>query len=146
MPHQGLDNQAPIDRWREDLLHLRPLGAHAHKIDDIFCHRIERRVKKDATVRWEGNVFEVDYERCGQTVQLVIDPHAHRALRIESMQGEDYGPVTPQDKEANCHRKRQRPHHAEQGVKQTKHAVENDYEQYTDLYNLPSLPPENEEK
>ena len=61
-PHSGLNGKTPLDCWRESLVHVRPLGFKAAKIDDIFCHRYERIVRKDGTVHWEGMCFEVPYE------------------------------------------------------------------------------------
>jgi transposase InsO family protein len=136
--HTGLDNKTPLDRWREDLIHVRPLGFKASKIDDIFYHRVERTVKKDGTVSWEGMRFEVPYEQVNEKVQLVIDPHAHKALRIESAFGDDLGSVTPLDAHANLNRKRQRPHHAPASLqKQTENAVEIAYREYSRLCAIP---------
>ena len=60
--HGGLNKQSPIERWREDLIKIRPLNTHiAHKIDDIFCHRVKRKVKKDGTISHAGKIFEVEY-------------------------------------------------------------------------------------
>ena len=84
----------PLERWRQDLIKIRHLGAQASFIDDIFYHRMERLVRKDGTVAWQGQLFEVPYELCGQTVYLVFDPHAQKAIRVESNTGEALGPVT----------------------------------------------------
>src|SRR3990167_8557342 len=87
--HTGLDGQAPIDRWRQDLIHVRPLTAYmANKIDDIFCHRFVRSVRKDGTVSWNGMHFEVSYNLSGEKVTLVVDPHTKTAIRIESAFGD----------------------------------------------------------
>lgn len=137
-PHEGLkNNQTPIERWRDDLIHVRPLGTKAHQIDDIFYHRIKRTVKKDGTLTWEGMKFEVAYQYSGETVELIIDPHANKALRIESLSGDDLGLVTPLDTTANLHRKRQRPHHVSTPVlKQAENMVELAHQQYNNLYSL----------
>ena len=109
-PHSGLgDQMTPIIRWRQDLLHIRPLGNLATTIDEIFYHRIKRFVRKDGTVTWDGNRFEVPYEIVGDTVYLVINPHNHTAHRIESKDGVVLGAVTKLDQLANLNRKRQRP-------------------------------------
>jgi hypothetical protein len=99
----------PIHRWRQDLLHIRPLGKLATTIDEIFYHRIKRFVRKDGTVTWDGNCFEVPYESVGNTVYLVINPHNQTAHRIESKDGVVLGAVTKLDQLANLNRKRQRP-------------------------------------
>lgn len=109
-PHSGLVDQiTPIHRWRQDLLHIRPLGNLASTIDEIFYHRIKRLVHKDGTVHWDGHRFEVPYETVGETVYLVINPHNKTAHRIESKEGKVLGAVTKLDPIANSNRKRQRP-------------------------------------
>jgi transposase InsO family protein len=109
-PHSGLGSQmTPINRWRQDLLHIRPLGNLASLIDEIFYHRIKRFVRKDGTVTWDGNYFEVPYETVGDTVYLVVNPHDQTAYRIESKDGKVLGAVTKQNQLANLNRKRQRP-------------------------------------
>ncbi len=109
-PHEGLSNQTPIERWRQDLIQMRQLApTMAHHLADIFCHRFKRRVRKDGTVSWEGQFFEVPHGLNGQTLQLVVDPHAQTALKVESLLGDYLGSVTPLDKNSNLHRKRQRP-------------------------------------
>ena len=123
--HAGLDLKTPLERWREDLIHVRPLGFKAGQIDEIFNHRVQRTVRKDGTVNWEGARFEVPYEQVGEKVMLVIEPHAKKALRIESLAGDNLGPVAPLDTHANLNRPRQRPHHSpEPARKQAKNSVE----------------------
>jgi putative transposase len=144
-PHAGLNGRLPIDRWREDLMHVRPLTTFvAHKIDDIFCHRFDRTVRKDGTISWEGMRFEVPYEQVGEKVTLVVEPHTKTAIKIESEFGDDLGAVTLLDLKANLHRKRQRPHSAPaRSVKQGENAVDLAYQEYNQLYNIPTS---NEEK
>ena len=109
-PHSGLgDLMTPIHRWRQDLLHIRPLGNLAPTIDEIFYHRIKRFVRKDGTLTWDGDRFEVPYETVGDTVYLVVNPHNQTAHRIESKDGVVLGAVTKLDPIANLNRKRQRP-------------------------------------
>jgi transposase InsO family protein len=108
--HGGLENKiTPLERWRQDLVHIRQLGSQASFINDIFYHRISRFVRKNGTVTFEGELFEVPYEHSGKTVNLVFDPHAKKAIRIESDSGEHLGYVTPLDTTANLNRHRQRP-------------------------------------
>lgn len=109
-PHSAFaDKSTPIARWRASLIHVRPLGRYAHHIDDYFYHRIQRTVKKDGSVSWEGERYEVPYELSGEKIQLVICPHTQTAVKVESLQGDYLGAVTKLDKQSNCHRKRQRP-------------------------------------
>lgn len=137
-PHDGLKGKTPLDRFREDLVHIRTLGFKAARIDDIFYHRVERTVRKNGTVSWEGMEFEVAYEQVGEKIKLIVDPHTNKALRIESVFGDDLGPVTPLDAVANLHRRRQRPHDAPAPVlKQLENSVELAYREYSQLCGIP---------
>lgn len=110
-PHSSLpDHCTPLERWRKDLIHIRQLGAYAHHFDAIFYHRYKRKVHKDCSVSFEGKLFEVSHEYCGETVNLVIDPSTQKAVCIEELKtGKYLGPVNPVDPIANNYRKRQRP-------------------------------------
>lgn len=143
-PHDGLDGKTPSDRFREDLVHIRPLGPLAHILDDIFYHRVTRLVRKDGTVSWDGNLFEVPYEHSGAKVNLVVDPHAQKALRIESLSGDNLGPVTVLDPIANLHRKRQRPNPVLEKIpgKRVFDAVETAYHKHNQFFNLEPKPVE----
>lgn len=137
-PHEGLQGKTPIDRWREDLLHIKPLGFMATKIDDIFYHRYRRLVRKDATVSWGGTFYEVPFTQVGEQVDLVVDPHTKTALKIESIFGDDLGPVTPLDKTANLNRKRQRPNSPPKStVKSGINSVELALKKYSQLCGVP---------
>jgi transposase InsO family protein len=145
--HTGLGEQAPVDAWRADLIHVRPLTAFiANKIDDIFCHRFERRVRKDGTVSWNGMHFEVSYHLSGEKVTLVVDPHTKKAIRIESAFGDDLGPAIRLDLKSNLHRKRQRPHSApEKAIKQGENAVDLAHREYSELCSI-SISSSNKDK
>jgi transposase InsO family protein len=109
-PHSTLpEQQTPLARFQQDLLKLIPLGNIAHKLDDYFYHRIQRTVKKDATVSYAGKLFEVPFVCVGKKVYLVIDAPTETAKYIESLENEWLGPVHPLDKQANNSRHRQRP-------------------------------------
>lgn len=134
-PHDGLDGKTPIDRWREDLIHVRSLGSIANKIDDIFYHRYKRSVRKDGTVSWEGNFYEVPFEVVDKEVILVVDPHTKTALKVESVFGDYLGSVVLLDKTANLNRKRQRSNSlSKPSIKSGTNSVELALEEYSKLY------------
>ena len=108
--HAGLgDGLSPLQRWQQDLIHIRPLGPFAHTLDEIFLHRYNRLVRKDGTVSFQGNRFEVPFELVGKTVRLVVDPHTDSVISVESIEGQYLGQATPLDLSANLNRKRIRP-------------------------------------
>jgi putative transposase len=139
-PHAGLLGKSPQERWREDLIHIRQLGFMSQKIDDLFCHRIDRTVRKDGTISWEGMQFETAYELADKKVKLVIDPHAKKALRVESLTGDDLGHVVSLDKVGNLHRKRCRPQKGTvKALKRAENTVELAYQEHQLVFNIPLL-------
>ena len=130
--HAGLDNKTPLDSWRDDLLHVRPLTSYfAEKIDDIFYHRAERVVRKDGTISWDGKMFEVHHNLVGEKVTLIFNPHTAQAIRVETAFGDNLGAAVLLDVDANLHRKRQRPYAvpSPQGIQREYH-VESVFEDY----------------
>ena len=108
-PHAGLNGLTPLARYQRDLPRIRTLGAKAVQLDALFLHRIARFVRKDATVSYLGQRFEVPYELSGKTVRLVVDPHAARVVGVEDAAGVSLGAATPLDMLANIHRTRRKP-------------------------------------
>lgn len=106
--HAGLAGMTPLARYQRDLAHIRQLGPQAAQLDALFHHRIQRFVRKDGTVSYQGQRFEVRYELSGKTVQLVVDPHAERVVGVEDDDGRSLGEATPLDAIGNAHRKRRK--------------------------------------
>ena len=107
--HSALNGLTPLARYQQDLPNVRTLGARAAQLDQLFLHRIQRKVRKDGTVSYLGARFEVPYELSGKTVQLVVDPHAQQVVGVENDQGESIGQATPLDALANATRRRRTP-------------------------------------
>jgi len=105
-PHSGLDGLTPLTRYQQDLPKIRRLGQHAANLDAIFYHRLNRCVRKDGTVSYQGARFEVPFELAGKTVCLVVDPHRAVVLGVEDKDGQALGAATPLDALANAHRVR----------------------------------------
>lgn len=107
--HAGLDGLTPLARYQQDLPKIRSLGARAAQLDALFHHRINRFVRKDGTVSYQGTRFEVPFELAGKTIHLVVDPHAGTVLGVESESGEHIGNATALDTLANLKRARRKP-------------------------------------
>lgn len=138
--HGGLeDGKTPLERWREDLHHVRPLLPHVvEHIDDLFYYREERLVRKNGTISWNGHFYEVQHNLVGDKVTLVFNPHTNQAIRIETAFGDNLGPVVLLDLNSNLHRKRQRPYVAPASPKEQKeYAIESIHSEYTQLCRLP---------
>ena len=125
-----MNNQTPLATWQKDLVHIQQPESITQNLDHIFYHRLSRYVRKDGTISWEGKLFEVPYELSGQDVILVFDPHAKKALWIESKVGENLGAVTPLNVKANLYRYRQRPDVIVPTSTPNTNTVELAYEQY----------------
>jgi hypothetical protein len=142
--HSSLQGQTPLQRYQQDLPRIRSLGNRAERLDELFYHRIERKVRKDGTVSYQGQRFEVPYELAGQSVQLVVDPHAEQVISVENNQGETLGQATPLDVLANSHRRRRQPATPAAG-RQTKspgpNLVEMAYRQYHAIDDTPKTGP-----
>lgn len=129
-PHAGLDGQTPLTRFTADLSHMGQLARLAPQLDAIFYHRIQRRVRKDNTVSYQGRRFEVPLGLTGRHVRLVVDPHTEHAIAAEDAEGQALGPVTALDRLANAQRRR-RQGSPEPDVKPSEaSAVEALYEHY----------------
>jgi transposase InsO family protein len=107
--HAGLGGLTPLARYQRDLARIRSLGAKAAQLDALFLHRVARFVRKDGTVSYLGQRFEVPYELSGKTVRLVVDPHAQRVVGVEDAQGNSLGAATPLNLLANIERVRRKP-------------------------------------
>jgi transposase InsO family protein len=107
--HTALGGLTPLARYQQDLPRIRSLGAKAGALDSLFYHRVTRFVKKNGTVSYLGQQFEVPYELSGKTVELVVDPHAKRVLGVENDAGLSLGTATPLDLVANLKRVRRKP-------------------------------------
>jgi len=107
--HAGLGGLTPLARYQRDLARIRTLGAKAAQLDSLFHHRVTRFVRKDGTVSYLGQRFELAYELSGKTVRLVVDPHAARVVGVENDVGESLGSATALDAIANIKRVRRKP-------------------------------------
>ena len=107
--HSALQGHTPLQRYQQDLPRIRTLGSRAARLDELFYHRIERKVRKDGTVSYQGQRFEVPYELAGHKVQLVVDPHAAQVISVEDSKGATLGQATELDVVANVHRRRRQP-------------------------------------
>jgi len=107
--HSSLSGLTPLQRYQQDLPRIRSLGSKAVVLDALFHHRIKRFVRKDGTVSYLGQRFEVAYELSGKTVCLVVDPHEERVVGVENEASESLGGATRLDQIANIRRTRHKP-------------------------------------
>ena len=108
--HAGLGGLTPLARYQRDLPRIRSLGARAAQLDALFHHRVKRFVRKDGTVSYLGQRFEVPYELSGQAPSAwwwTRTPSVSSASRTTA--GKSLGQATPLDAIANIKRTRRKP-------------------------------------
>lgn len=135
-PHAGLGDLTPLARYQQDLPKIRSLGPFAAQLDALFHHRISRLVRKDGTVSYQSERFEVAYELAGKTVKLVVDPHAGIVVGVEDAAGASLGSATKLDAVANLHRVRRKPDQdvSNKAPRTGPNLVELAHQQYHDIH------------
>lgn len=108
-PHTSLQGISPLQRYQQDLSRIRTLGQRAARLDELFYHRVTRKVRRDGTVAYQGKRFEVPYQLAGKSIQLVIEPHEERLIELEDHEGKALGKAVELDVIANNQRARRKP-------------------------------------
>jgi hypothetical protein len=103
----GTTGKAPKEHWLEEASHLRTL-RRGLDIDAVFLHRAQRKVRKDATVRYAGKLLEVRAELTGKWVELRYDPADCEALPGVFLDGSFVCDTVPLDRHQNARRRRRR--------------------------------------
>jgi putative transposase len=99
--------RAPREHWLAEVGHLRPL-PRGKSLDDVFLHRVQRKVRKDGTVRWKGGLLEVRPELVGHEVELRFPPADDESLPRVFVEGSFVCDTTPLDRHRNASRRRRR--------------------------------------
>src|SRR5436309_3380682 len=80
-PHGGLDNQSPAERFAQRSQALQVLDPQTDW-ERLFLSRATRRVRLDATISLDGQVWEVPTHLRGQVVELRFDPFDWKRVEI----------------------------------------------------------------
>ena len=94
----------PRDHFLEQADRLRPIPPGI-ELDDVFLHRVKRRVRKDGTLRFLGKTLEVRPELVGQLVELRHLPGDDALPRV-FIDGKPYCDTVVLDRVANTTRRR----------------------------------------
>jgi transposase InsO family protein len=97
--------RAPREHWLADAHELRPLPRDVH-LDEVFLHRETRTVRKDGTIRFNGQLLEVRSELSEREVQLRFDPNEPDKLPRVFVDGKFYCDTVLLDRIRNATRKR----------------------------------------
>lgn len=79
--HRALNGQCPAERFAERAVHLRTADPQTDW-QRLFLTRAQRRVRLDATISLEGQLWEVPVHLRGRAVQLRYDPFAWERVEI----------------------------------------------------------------
>ncbi len=94
-PHGGLDGQTPLERYQQDLPKIRLLGLKAARLDELFQHRVARKVRKDGTVSYQGRDFEVEKPSNWWSIRRQMWSSASRMSRVSHSAGRPRSTATP---------------------------------------------------
>lgn len=102
--------RAPLEHWLSELEHLRAIEPGTH-IDEVFLHRERRKVRKDGTVRFHGELLEVRSELVGRKVELRFDPANEDPDELPRVfiDGQFFCDTVRLDRHRNATRRRRRP-------------------------------------
>lgn len=100
--------QEPLRHWLGEVHHLRPLPP-GKDLAEVFLHRVKRKVRKDATLRFFGKWLEVRAELIGQTIQLRFDPTEPDALPRVFVADKFHSDTVLLDRVQNASRRRHAP-------------------------------------
>jgi len=104
----GTTGKEPLRHWLSEVHHLRPLPP-GKDLAEVFLHRTTRKVRKDATLRFEGKWLEVRAELIGQKVQLRFDPSDPDALPRVFVADRFHSDTVLLDRVRNASRRRHAP-------------------------------------
>ena len=79
--HSALAGQTPAERFAQRAIHLRTADPETDW-EALFLTRIERRVRLDATVSVQGQLWEVPVHLRGRLIQLRFNPFDWRRVEI----------------------------------------------------------------
>ena len=101
--HSSLAGQSPSERYRERSDKVRLYRGEPDDFNRLFYKQIQRRVRKDATIRIDSCLWEVPIHLRGAEVQVRYDPFvANKKLEVY-INGKCVGSATLCDKNYNAH-------------------------------------------
>jgi transposase InsO family protein len=99
-PHAGLNGQSPAARFAARSQAVRAL-AGLEDVEGLFLARATRRVRQDATLSLEGQLWEVPAHLRGQILTLRYDPFGWQRVDLYDPAGRRIGSARRCDKQVN---------------------------------------------
>ena len=101
--HSSLEGQSPAERYRERSDKVRLYQGLPEDFERLFYKRIERRVRKDATISVDSCLWEAPTHLRGVRVEVRYDPFiSNKTLEIY-LGGKCVATASPCDKNYNAH-------------------------------------------
>ncbi len=101
--HSSLEGQSPAERYRQRSDKVRLYHGLPEDFERLFYKRIERRVRKDATISVDSCLWEAPTHLRGVKVQVRYDPFiSNKTLEIY-LGGKCVATASPCDKNYNAH-------------------------------------------
>jgi putative transposase len=99
-PHAGLQGESPAARFaaRSQAVRTLPVGED---LDQLFLAAAQRRVRLDATISLEGQLWEVPTHLRGQLITVQYDPFTWQRVDVYDPQGRRIGRATRCNKQLN---------------------------------------------
>jgi putative transposase len=104
-PHSGLkDGETPLDKWMRLCEQVKYLSPRID-LEEIFLHRMKRKIYADRTLSLEGILYEAPAHLAGRQVEIRFNPKDKREVKIY-FEGRLEGIAKPADPYQNCFVKR----------------------------------------
>jgi putative transposase len=104
-PHSGLkDGETPLDKWMRLAEHVNYLSPQID-LEEIFLHRIKRKIYNDRTLSLEGILYEAPAHLVGKQVEIRFNPKDKKEVKVY-FEGKLEGVAKPADPYQNCFVKR----------------------------------------
>jgi putative transposase len=104
-PHSGLkDGETPLDKWMRLSEQVKYLSSQID-LEEIFLHRMKRKIYADRTLSLEGILYEAPAHLVGRQVEIRFNPKDKREVKIY-FEGKLEGIAKPADPYHNCFVKR----------------------------------------
>lgn len=110
-PHSSLEGLSPMERYLKNQDQLRFVSC-PEKMEQVFLHEANRKVKKDATISLLNQVFEVPQSLIGLSVKVRFDPEDLGKIFIQTGEPPELltvYPVRPVDNSRIIRKQNRRP-------------------------------------
>jgi hypothetical protein len=66
-------NETPNERWHNEYCNVQMLEENF--VNECFLHRVNRKVRKDSTIKIDNTFYDVPYRYVDTTIEVRYDPN-----------------------------------------------------------------------